>query len=261
VQLLSAGGTSLATTVTDTKGNYLFSSLTPGGYVVQFTPPSGYRFTVIDSGADIGGGDAKDSDANATTGQTAVVQLESGEYDPTIDAGVYQTAAIGDVAWEDSNTDGLQTTGETGIGGVSVMLTDAKGVGIATTVTAADGTYAFVDLRPGIYGICFSGLPAGFAFSNLDVGSDDTVDSDADTTDGCTVVTDLTAGEFDRTWDVGINRGPASGVTPPAATTTKTPTVGGLPVTGGNVLQLLLFASSVLMIGLLLLKARRPRSL
>jgi protocatechuate 3,4-dioxygenase beta subunit/cellulose synthase/poly-beta-1,6-N-acetylglucosamine synthase-like glycosyltransferase len=256
VQLFSAGGTSLATTTTDSNGNYLFSSLMPGGYVVQFSAPSGYDFTVTNAGAD----DTVDSDADARTGQTQVVELSSGEYDPTIDAGVYQTAAIGDVAWEDTNADGLQTTGEIGIGGVSVLLTDSKGVAIATTVTAADGTYSFTGLEPGIYGICFAGLPSGYDFSGQDVGSDDTVDSDADTIDGCTVTTELTGGEFDRTWDAGINRGPASNVIPPTATT-PTPTVGGLPVTGGNVLQLLLFASSVLMIGLLLLKARRPRTL
>ncbi len=270
VALLTAGGTSLATTVTDAAGQYLFASLMPGGYVVQFTAPTGFRFTVTDVG-DVGGVgqdtlDALDSDADELTGQSSVVQLESGEYDPTIDAGVYQSAAIGDVAWEDTNSDGLQTTGEVGVGGVSVMLTDSTGVAIATTRTAADGTYSFVDLEPGIYGICFSGLPAGFDLSSQDVGTDGTVDSDADTTDGCTVTTELTPGEFDRTWDVGINRGPESGVTPPSGqaqtpTPAAPPTVAGLPVTGGNVLQLLLFASGVLMIGVLLLKARRPRTL
>ena len=260
VQLFTASGTSLATTTTDANGSYLFASLTPGDYVVQFTAPNGYHFTLANQGAD----DSVDSDANATTGQSAVVQLESGEYDPTIDAGIYQTAAIGDVVWEDTNADGLQSVGEVGVPGVTVTLYDHTGIAVASTVTAVDGTYSFVGLQPGIYGVGFSGLPTGTSLTTRDVGTDDAVDSDADVATGLTVVTQLDPGEFDRTWDAGINRGPASGVTPPAGTTppaSPTPTVPGLPVTGGNVLQLLVFASAILMIGLLLLKARRPRTL
>jgi LPXTG-motif cell wall-anchored protein len=37
--------------------------------------------------------------------------------------------------------------------------------------------------------------------------------------------------------------------------------VAGLPLTGGNVLQLVVFAAAVLLAGLLLLRARRPAGL
>ena len=199
VNLYASNGTTfIASTSTDNSGFYSFIDLVPGTtYVVEFVAPAGDSFTSQFSGTA-----ANDSNANPADGRATVIAPASGVNsvgspdDPTIDAGVYQTAAIGDVAWEDTNADGLQTTGEIGIGGVSVLLTDSKGVAIATTVTAADGTYSFTGLEPGIYGICFAGLPAGYDFSGQDVGSDDTVDSDADTIDGCTVTTELTGGEL-----------------------------------------------------------------
>jgi len=49
--------------------------------------------------------------ANAGTGKTQIITLSSGEYNPTLDAGVYQTAHLGDRLWVDTNHDGLQNDG------------------------------------------------------------------------------------------------------------------------------------------------------
>ncbi|MDX1928945.1 MAG: SdrD B-like domain-containing protein [Pirellulaceae bacterium] len=93
VQLLNAAGTSvLATTTTGDdpnlagtqKGYYEFKGLAPGSYVVQFFTGGAYdTFTVADSGAD-----ESDSDANVTTGKTAVYALASGDFNRTVDAGL-----------------------------------------------------------------------------------------------------------------------------------------------------------------------------
>ncbi|KJV05266.1 SdrD B-like domain-containing protein, partial [Methylocucumis oryzae] len=76
----------LATDTTDDNGNYLFTGLDPGNYQVQFSKPAGYVYTQSNQGSD----DAKDSDAVVATGRSGTVNLESGESDLTVDAGVYK---------------------------------------------------------------------------------------------------------------------------------------------------------------------------
>ena len=63
------------------------------------------------SPANEGGDDTVDSDADETTGESPVVYLESGENDPTIDAGYFGNAALGNFVWEDLDADGIQDAG------------------------------------------------------------------------------------------------------------------------------------------------------
>ena len=86
VELSNCAGTVSATTTTNASGLYLFSGLTPGGYSVRFVLPSGYVFSPQDQGAD----DAKDSDANTTTGMTGCYTLARGQTNLTVDAGLFQ---------------------------------------------------------------------------------------------------------------------------------------------------------------------------
>jgi hypothetical protein len=86
VSLLDAAGNVVTTQTTDASGNYLFTSLKPGTYSVQFdktTLPTGYVFTSQDVGSD-----AADSDADTSTGKTIQTVLDSGESDKTWDAGI-----------------------------------------------------------------------------------------------------------------------------------------------------------------------------
>ncbi len=86
VNLLPCSGTvPVATTTTDLAGKYLFTSITPGSYKVQFVLPSGYVFSPKDQGVV----DTVDSDADITTGTTACVNLVVGANDLTWDAGMY----------------------------------------------------------------------------------------------------------------------------------------------------------------------------
>jgi hypothetical protein len=55
--------------------------------------------------------DGADSDANRISGRTIVTTLDSGEHDPTWDAGLYQIASLGDYVWHDLNADGIQYEG------------------------------------------------------------------------------------------------------------------------------------------------------
>jgi len=120
----------------------------------------------------------------------------------------YTPTSIGDYVWEDTNADGIQDISELGIDGVIVNLYQSDDTPAGTTVTAGGGLYSFTDLIPGDYYVEFI-IPPGYVFSPQDQGSDNTLDSDADTTTGKTTVTTLDPGENDTTWDGGMYQ-PAS---------------------------------------------------
>ncbi|MDZ7898296.1 MAG: SdrD B-like domain-containing protein [Arcicella sp.] len=133
VYLLDNAGVKLDSTVTDASGKYLFDSLVAGTYSVQFVKPAGLNFVTPSTGGD----PTKDSDANATTGTSSPVIIDTtlplgnvGRDNPTIDAGlkgIPQYGSIGDYVWTDQNNDGQQTAGELPIAGVKVILYAADG--------------------------------------------------------------------------------------------------------------------------------------
>ncbi|MTB53824.1 SdrD B-like domain-containing protein, partial [Lewinella sp. W8] len=202
---LLVDGAQVATTTTDGSGFYQFTDLTPGvEYVVEFVSPAGFE----SSPANVGD-DATDSDADETTGQSPVVILASGENNPTIDAGFYETASLGDFVFEDTDGDGIQDAGEPGVPNVTVNLKDENGNVIASTTTAGDGSYSFDNLVPGDYSVQFV-LPGGFEYTDLNEGGDEALDSDADPAmNGMTETVTLESGENNDDLDAGLYR-PAS---------------------------------------------------
>ena len=203
----------LATTTTGADGLYLFDNLPAGNYYVIFdlgTIPPGFSVTTRNAGGD----DALDSDADQTTGQTAATgALSAGQQNVTLDMGLVATGvvAVGDRAWYDLDRDGIQDAGEPGVPGVRVELhpssaSDCSGRPLAATTTGDDGLYLFAGLAPASYRVCFDlrSLPAGYEVTTQNAG-DDAVDSDADAATGLTAATpSLTAGQADRTLDMGI---------------------------------------------------------
>jgi len=84
VELYDANtNTLLETTKTDSNGKYEFCKLKPGKYKVKFEQPNTYLFTYKDKGDDL-----KDSDVDKS-GWSPVIELEAGEKDMSIDAGIY----------------------------------------------------------------------------------------------------------------------------------------------------------------------------
>jgi serine-aspartate repeat-containing protein C/D/E len=202
VILLDASGNPTGSSATtDANGNYSFTSLKPGTYSVQFDKgslPANYVFT----GADLGGNDAKDSDANLSTGKTAQVTLTSGAVNNDLDAGIVAVQAkLGDTVWEDKNGNGVQDAGEAGISGVSVQLKDSTGKVVQTTTTGADGKYSF-SADPGTYTVSVT-APKDFYFTGKDIGSDDGVDSDFSSAGQSGSIT-LKAGDVNNTVDAGL---------------------------------------------------------
>ncbi len=191
----------VATTATSGGGIYGFT-VAPGSYYVKFSNlPAGYTFSPSTAGP---ASDPNDSDANAA-GRTDCTELTAGENDVTWDAGIYQPAKIGDLVFNDTNANGVQDAGETGVNGVTVELFRcADNALVATTATSGGGIYGFT-VAPGSYYAKFSNLPAGYTFSPSTAGpASDPNDSDANAA-GRTDCTELTAGENDVTWDAGIH--------------------------------------------------------
>jgi hypothetical protein len=81
--------------------------------------------------------------------------------------------------WTDTDSDGIQDTGEGMVAGILVRLYNSTGTQIGSTVTDANGEYSFTSVAAGTYYVGFQ-LPAwGYAsFSPQDQGGDDTLDSD-----------------------------------------------------------------------------------
>ncbi|NJL59037.1 MAG: hypothetical protein HC887_04680, partial [Desulfobacteraceae bacterium] len=202
VNLLDGTGNIIRTTATDSSGYYLFNNLTPGTYSVEFVKPAGYELTLKTQGGD----SAKDSDADTTTGKTSAVTLAAGEHNPRIDAGLYQPdiARLGDFVWYDTDNDGIQDAGEPGIAGVVVKLYNAAGQNIGVTQTDGTGYYEFTDLAPGTYSVEFVKPNADYTFSPKSQGTQNGLDSDADTATGKTAQITLSAGENNPRIDAGM---------------------------------------------------------
>jgi hypothetical protein len=151
----AANDTSAATTTTGPAGAYSFN-LMPGTYHLVFDTPAGYARTLADQGAD-----ATDSDASPATGRTSNITLSGGQSNLTIDAGFYQPVTIGDFVWNDTNANGQQNGGETGLNGVTVTLyrpgfgpdgiagNSDDATAVSTTTTSGGGAYSFTGLRSG----------------------------------------------------------------------------------------------------------------
>ncbi len=183
VKLLDCNGNILDSTLTDNNGNYRFDSLVAGQYKIKVIIPSGYSFSTKDAGNN----DLTDSDVDPTTGETVCIVLDPpscGENSEKWDAGIYPTptaptCVIGDKVWEDLNKNGIQDYGEVGVPYVTVKLLDCNGQVLATTQTNQSGYYNFNNVEQGNYKLRYV-LPAGYAFTIKDTGTNDLLDSDVD---------------------------------------------------------------------------------
>ena len=198
VQLYTSAGAPAGNTVTDGSGSYSFDPVAPGNYFVKFLAPSGYYYTLPGQGSD----ETKDSDADGS-GRTTVFTLGTRQHDATRDAGLFRTAALGDLVWYDLNKDGLQDTIEPGVANVVVILEDCLGNQVVRTTTDPFGFYLFFNLLPGNYQIHFVPGPP-FLFTAPDVGRNDALDSDANPITGLTPCLRLISGRTNRTVNAGL---------------------------------------------------------
>ena len=113
-------------------------------------------------------------------------------------------AAVGNMAWNDTNYDGLQSASIIGVAEVTVELHHSSGTLLQSQVTGASGAYLFDDLTPGDYYLVFK-LPPNREFSPQNQGSNEAIDSDVDPATGQTAVFSLVSGEINLNLDAGIH--------------------------------------------------------
>ena len=127
--------------------------------------------------------------------------------------------AIGNFVFVDTNKDGKQDAGETGVDGVKVYLLDGAGTKIDSTDTMGGGKYLFSNLAAGTYSVQFvkNTIPALYSgFTAKDTaGVSDALNSDADKITGQTKQVTLapvlnpanaadSAATFNLTLDAGL---------------------------------------------------------
>lgn len=118
--------------------------------------------------------------------------------------GTVEPARIGDKVWDDLNGNGRRTAGEPGVAGVTVELLDG-GVVVQTRMTNAIGGWRFFVDPTKDWQVRVT-LPAGRTFTAQDVGTNERVDSDADTVTGIIDIpaAELTPGAIHTQFDAGL---------------------------------------------------------
>jgi len=135
VDLYDASNNLIATTVTDVNGDYSFADVGPGTYTVQEVLQAGWIQTTP-----------------APPG-TFTVTATSGQNSTGLLFGNYQFVTYSGTVYNDLNGSGMIAPGDPGLQGWTVELLDTHGNIVATTTSAADGSYSFADLTYGVYTI------------------------------------------------------------------------------------------------------------
>ncbi len=179
IQLYDGAGRLVATTRTNSSGQYRFDNLRPGEYTIVEIQPDGYFSGNAIPGS--GGGRADGSDAitkiTVQPGST-LVEYNFCELSPSSIAGQ---------VFVDNDDDCVPDADEARIGGVVLQLYDRAGNLVATTRTNAAGQYQFDNLRPGEYRIVEL-QPDGFFTGNAIPGSG------GGRADGSDAITEITIG-------------------------------------------------------------------
>ncbi|MGE3820522.1 MAG: SdrD B-like domain-containing protein, partial [Isosphaeraceae bacterium] len=184
---LYQGASLVATTTTDTTGNYLFSAANVPGGVVPLTdhtirldnpadfsaggPLFGLSLTIPN--ADPNG--LADSKATDVGGDPTIVFATgvAGASDFSLDTGFYSPTQICGTVYVDANGNGRFDPGEAPLSSVSIRLTGTDSLGSPvdlTVLTGQDGSYCFRELSPGLYTLTET-QPAGYLSTATTVGS------------------------------------------------------------------------------------------
>jgi hypothetical protein len=166
VQLIDDNGVVVDTTTTGANGSYEFNNLVSGmGYMISFINPDpdgpdAYHFSPRQVGAD----PALDSDGPMSD----TVTLGAGEFNDTLDAGLFRRGSIHVYGFLDTDGDGILDNDEGPFPdpGKTFELLDENGNVIATATTF-NGMVWFEQLPPGTYTVRENPIPDGFVLTTL----------------------------------------------------------------------------------------------
>ena len=140
---------------TDEEGRALFTSLTPGVFVLSYEMPGQWRPSGVKAGS---GGRYPESilpQSTARAGRSAEFSLSSGEQRELYIAAA-MTGTVSGTVYEDGNANARRETDEKGMGSLPVRLLTQDGETAAETVTQEDGSYSFEGLPAGRYAVSFT---------------------------------------------------------------------------------------------------------
>lgn len=200
VALLNADGAEIASTQTIRSGEFSFDKLMPGRYSLRVTLTDGYVYTV-------GGMDSAAERQNEATTVIDLGELAMGETLSDVNIGALMPATVGGVVWYDGDDDGRRQSSDSGMQGVSAVLTVLTGNDagkVYETTTDENGAYSFSGVMPGQAEIRFT-LPEGYAFAKNASGTRRvSVVPVADSLTAQTAALDLASGKSYTDLDVGV---------------------------------------------------------
>ncbi|MFS4438083.1 SdrD B-like domain-containing protein, partial [Paracoccaceae bacterium GXU_MW_L88] len=118
----------------------------------------------------------------------------------------YGNASLSGRYFYDKDNSDTESYGDKGVACVVVKLIDSDGKVVATTTTDYNGNYKFTNLKAGDYRVVFP-KQDGKVFADQNVGSNKSVDSDADA-NGISEVVSVGKGECWTNVDAGIQTAP-----------------------------------------------------
>lgn len=205
VDLIDDTNTIVKTTTTDSNGYYLFDNIVAGDYTIEASTVNYAYYQNEDESPSIQS-DAKTAKFTAYSN----TPVENVDGSLTI-AGDTTHYLISDYIWEDLNYNGIQDADEPAISGANITLLDSSGApltysdsysslginsgDLVTTTTDSNGNYLLIVEGAGDYQVKIETADT-YYLTELNAGSDDTVDNDFAAIDSNTNI-----GYFDYTVD------------------------------------------------------------
>jgi len=157
VELMSAGGVPVDSTITGDDGVYTFCVDEPGCYSLRFAPPKQFKVIFVTPGSG--------SDVDPETGTTDTFDVVPSET-VTRDAGLVRGGrSFSGEVWYDLNANGIRDPGDPGVPSIRIHLLSTKPSLIGGTVTDSNGSYQFP--TSGAYYWGYGGveylLPSGYS--------------------------------------------------------------------------------------------------
>jgi protocatechuate 3,4-dioxygenase beta subunit len=189
ITLYDKNGNLIASTTSASDGTYSFNNLGPGTYTVKEGVPSSY-YAINDVVGSQGG-----TAPNLTT--LANIVLTSNQKGVRYDFYLQQPVTLAGTVLV--SPQGTHDPNSTPLGGVTIQLLDANGNVLATTTTAADGTYQFPSgtlLKPGSYTV-HELVPNGYYATYDSIGSNGGTATDLQTLANITLASGQNGVKYD----------------------------------------------------------------
>ena len=141
VKLVDPSGNVVATTTTDTDGNYSFTGLSDGTYTVQ-----------VDKTGPLADTEQTEDPSGQVDSRSRAITFTRSDPDViNVNFGYAEDYTVSGTVYYDKDRSETLNNSEPGFDGITVKLLGEDGQVVATTTTKADGTYSFAKLPAGKY--------------------------------------------------------------------------------------------------------------